>query len=132
MSKDFKPFLFKLALLSIALLVIYGIMFNFYFKSYFLAIFPIILIYFFIITGGTFYSLLKANLLSHIRFINKYIAITTLRLLLNLFFIIAYLYFVKINPIGFVVTFLLIYLAYSFFEVFAILSVINKKKLKNL
>ena len=132
MRSNFNHFLFRLTLLSLVISISYGVFFNFFLRQYVLRIFPWLLGYFIMITALSFFWLLKSEIVSNSRFINKYIIITTLRLLLSLLFIIVYLLFVKTNLISFVVTFLILYLVYAVFELLTVLSSINKKKDKNL
>ncbi len=61
-------------------------------------------------------------------FANKYMLLTTVKLLIYLFFVAAYLYFVKINVIWFVIMFLFLYASFSIFEVLTVLSILKKKQ----
>jgi len=132
MGRNFNHFLFRLTLLSLAILVSYGVFFNFFLRQFVISIFPWLLVYFILITALSHYWLTKSEIVSNSSFINKYIIITTLRLLLNLLFIIVYLLLVKINIVSFVISFLILYLIYAVFELLTVLSSINKKKDKNL
>jgi len=126
-QKEFKLFLFKVSILSVALLVIYGILINSFLKLYSFNIFPFLLLYFIVITICTYFILLKTNALSQIKFINRYILLTTIRLFLNIIIIIVYLFNYKSTAIIFVITFLFLYAIYSVFEIISILSIIKKK-----
>ena len=126
MQKEFKIFLFKVFILSISLLVVFGILTNFYLNLYNLNIFPFLLLYFILITICTFYLLLKTSELSHTKFINRFILLTTFRLFLNIIIIIVYLFNYKSSAISFVITFLFLYAIYTIFEIISILSIIKK------
>lgn len=127
MSKELTSFMFKTAILSIGLLIVYGI-FNYFNNSFYISIFPYMLLYFIALSIFTYNMMMKAKAKGHSKFINKFILATTLRLFLNLIIIVVYLFLYRKQAVSFVITFLVLYFCYTIFEVISILSEVNSQK----
>ena len=86
---------------------------------------PWLIVLFTAATSFLYYILLKASTGKFSRFTNLFMAGSVLKLLLLLIIITVYLYFNKADAIRFVVSMFILYLAYTFLEVYWLLR-INK------
>jgi len=124
----FKKFVFRLMIFSVFMALL-GVLFQWLMPKYASFVIPFIIIFFFFITLLTFYLVLRTNnQTSNKKFIFKYILSRTIKLAAMLLFLVLYIIFNKEDRWNFAGAFLVIYFAYSIFEIF----VLKKKNEKPL
>jgi len=104
-------------------------MFMTLFKDYYLAVVPLLPLFFVLIkiTGYTYIEFLSKR--RHQRFITGYMALTAVRMMIYLVGIIIYVFSFKAQAVVFLITFMVLYLAYTVFEVVVVLKFLKQSKL---
>lgn len=128
MSQIQKKFVLKLVAFSIAVLGISAMLFLTLVSSWYTPLFPL---QFIVISLVTFFShsrLLKACDANPLRFSSVYIGTTTLKLFIYLSFLVGCLLLVEIDALKFLMTFLVLYVMFTVFEVIQVLSFCRVKK----
>ena len=115
-----------LILVTIAIAITYGI-FKFFLPYKFLYLYATLPVLFGIVNIFIYKALLKTINQPLIRFTNKYLLCTTLKLLGSIFFIICFLIFNKEHAIPFLSVFLILYLTFLAQEIVEILNFFKKK-----
>jgi len=128
MSKiPIRKFAFRLIIFS-AIMAAVGVVFQLILPQYASPAIPFIVIFFFIITLFTLYVVLrKPSQVSGRKFIAGYMLSRIIKIFSTLAFLILYMIFNKIDRIPFAIAFLVVYFAYSVFEVVAL----KKEQWKN-
>jgi hypothetical protein len=90
--------------------------------SYISRVIPLLFIFFMIITMISYYILIKAAQMKFIRFLNYYLLITTVKLLLFIVVMITYMMLNKQDAVPFALSFFILYLCYTIFEVVSIIG----------
>jgi len=129
MSRFFIDFLYKLAILTIIVILIAVLTFKFLFEKYYLGIFPFVLLFFVATTIIVHYRLVRANRYGPGKFTRAFLTYTGVKMLLNLIFILVYVLVDKVNAIPFVVGFLILYIIFTVFEIVTILKHLRKSKI---
>lgn len=75
--------------------------------------------------------LINAAAKENMAFINKFLALTGIKLLFYLFFILGYIFLIGIQPVSFLLIFLFSYLVFTVFEVVSILEFLKKNYSKS-
>jgi len=121
MSKiPIRKFSFQLIGFSVVM-ALTGVIFQWILPQYASPTIPFIVIFFFIITLFTLYVVLrKPNRVSGKKFVAGYMISRVVKFISMLTFLILYMIFNKEDRIKFAVAFLIIYFAYSVFEIFAL------------
>jgi len=122
-----KQFLTKSTILTIFLLIIGTLCFTTIFKAFYLAIFPVLLLFFYMATNLVHAYLLKVAEKSGVRFTSQYTAISFLKMFLYLIVAVAYVALYQENIKPFILVFLILYLVYTIFEVGEYLKVVRQK-----
>jgi hypothetical protein len=102
--------------------------FRIFFPNNFLLLYVFLPAIFGFINIIIFNSLLKAKDLSLLKFSNRYLLFTTLKLLGSIIFIVVFLFFNKGYAVPFLSSFLAIYLIFLMQEIIGILKFFNKKE----
>ena len=121
MSKiPMRKYTYQLIIFSVVMAAL-GVVFQLLLPQYASLAIPFIVIFFFIITLFTLYVVLrKPNQVSERKFIAGYMLSRIVKLFSVLIFLILYLILNKTDRIPFAVAFLVVYFAYSIFEVVAL------------
>jgi L-asparagine transporter-like permease len=129
MSKiPIRKYAYRLIIFS-AFMAAAGVLFQWIAPQYASPAIPFIVIFFFLITLFTLYIVLRVpNQVSEKKFIAGYMLSRIVKMTSILLFVVLYLLFNKEDRWNFAVAFLVIYFAYSIFEIFA-LKTINEKSL---
>jgi len=125
-SKEKRFFLKKALLFSMVLIGISLLLYDTLLKEFYLKAFPL---QFGIVTLMTVFSHLKlmnASERNPRKFSTTYLSIMSVRLLVYLVFILVCLLIDRTNAVNFVVTFLVLYLAFTIFEVIEISNFLKK------
>jgi hypothetical protein len=123
---SFKQFIFRTIIVVLITNILCISIFKFFFPA------KLLIIYFFLpfVFGGInlviFKSLFKAQDLTLIKFSNRYLLFTTLKLLGSIVFILGFLFFNKDQAIPFLSSFLAVYLIFLTHEIIEILNYFKK------
>jgi hypothetical protein len=123
MEADAKQFLIKFAFFSLAVIGTAAILFISVLKPYYVRTFPLQLIVISIFTIFTHLRLIKAVEKNIQVFTNTYILSITIKLLLYFMFLLVCLLIDSSNALAFVVSFFILYICYTVFEVIQLLNV---------
>ncbi len=127
-DKEIVSFFSKTAILTLLLLTVGYFLFSiFNFKSeykYFLTL----VLFFFFISFAFFIVVLKILKKDKKSFVRNYMAISILKVLIYLIFIFIILFFTKINLKIFLISFLIVYLTYTIFDVLILNKIIRNRK----
>ncbi|MDK2977586.1 MAG: hypothetical protein PWP52_300 [Bacteroidales bacterium] len=125
--KAFNKFLIKEAILTVTLGLIALILFRTVLSTYYLPVFWLNLFIIAGLTGILHFSILKVSTEGHSRFSSRFIMISGIKMMIYLVFIVLYALFNPDHAKFFLITFLILYFIYTFFEVLLILKFLNKK-----
>lgn len=129
MLKRLKSFLYQGLLLTLVLVLAGYFLFTGALKKYYLDIFPFLILFIFCFTVAIHAILLRAGWKEQKNFVPRYLMVSGIKILVYLFFLILYMILKPENAVSFVLTFLALYLIYTFFEVFSILVVLKKNQM---
>jgi len=117
MKPAFKKFLFNLLIFSL-ILVLLTVLLSFIMPEGILSGWiPYLFILFIVVTAGVYFMTMKMAERSARSFVTGFMAATFIKLFLYFAIIIIYALFVKVEVISFVLTFFIMYLMYTIFEV---------------
>jgi len=123
MKAETKQFLVKFSLFSLTIIGIASLLFISVLKPFYVKAFPLQLLIVGSFTCFTHLKLLKAFEKSIQVFTNIYILSITIKLLVYFLFLLVCLLIDSTNALAFVVTFFMLYLCYTTFEVFQLVNV---------
>jgi len=123
MEADAKQFLMKFTLFSLAVTILAIILFISVLKPYYVRTFPLQLILISAFTFFTHMRLIKAVEKNIQVFTNTYILSITIKLMIYFMFLLVCLLIDSTNALAFVVSFFILYLCYTVFEVVQLLNV---------
>ena len=123
-----KQFILKTAIVVLVTTIFCVSIFHFFFPDQFMVIYATLPLIFGLINIFIFNSLIDSGTLSLIKFSNRYLFSTTLKLLGSIFFIIGFLFFNREQAIPFLSTFLVVYLIFLAQEIIGILNFFKKKE----
>lgn len=122
MRKAFYKFVYALAIFT-AILGIIALILQYTLPENMLpASLPLLFLLFIIVSSVVHYFLLRSAAYSGRRFVSYFMAATFLKLFLYLIIIILYAFLIKENVVSFILTFFILYLLYTTFEVVMILK----------
>lgn len=122
MRKAFYKFVYALAIFT-AILGIIAVFLQYTLPENMLpASLPLLFLLFIIVSSVVHYFLLRSAAYSGRRFVSYFMAATFLKLFLYLIIIILYAFLIKENVVSFILTFFILYLLYTTFEVVMILK----------
>lgn len=126
MDKTFQKFSKQIIFVSlITAALTYGL--SFFIPVHFISnSWPFILLFFLSISLLVHRFLLKKANGNHGKFINAFLLTTTIKLLLFLSVILIYVLLNRADAIGFILTFFVYYLIFTFFEIFSILKFLRQ------
>ncbi len=123
-----KQFILKTFWLVFITSILCLVLFELFFSEKFLLIYSFLPFYFGVINILIFNSLLNAKELSLLKFSNRYLLCTTLKLFCSILFIIGFLFFNKDQAVPFLSSFLIFYLIFLTQEIIEILNFFKKKE----
>jgi L-asparagine transporter-like permease len=125
MTEPVRKFLFRLFMLGLILTCLgYGF-FNFVLPESYFSFFPALPVFLFIVTGVAHLYLVRASKGDNQKFVTKYLGAMGLKIFLYLVFILVFLAMDTSDPIPFIVSFLIMYVAFTVFEVISILNTLK-------
>jgi hypothetical protein len=122
MQNAFVNFLFKISLLTLVVITLAYLVFNYFLSQYYFAYFPLLISIIYIFSIAFHYFLWKSGKKSFSRFTTTYMLLTTIKLLFYLVLILIYVFAIKEKPISFIITFLALYMVFTIFEVVTLLK----------
>ena len=126
--KAFKSFLLSEMIFTILIGVSAFALFDTVLKSYYLSIFWVLLGVIALLTGILHYFVLQAAQKNISKFASKFILVTGIKMIIYLTFIVAYSFANPENAKSFLISFLILYLLYTTFEVFFAVKVMKLKR----
>jgi hypothetical protein len=115
-------FLRRLLYFSILLGLVFTGIYFLVSKKFITPVYPFLFLFFMIITSGGYYFLIRATRQQFVKFVNYYLLITALKLLLFIGVIFSYCLLNKADAIAFAASFFVLYFCYSVFEVVNLVS----------
>jgi len=91
---------------------------------------PYLFIFFFVITLVVHYILMKASEKRMSRFVNYFMLATFLKLMLYIMILVIYVLFNRCDAIPFILTFFILYLFFTVFEIISILSFLKRANMQ--
>lgn len=126
MKQTFNPYLFKITLFTLILLVISIILARISKPDIILPILPLIPLFFYLVNIGIHYLIVRITLKKAKQFYNYFMISTFVKLILYMAIILIYALTVRQGKISFTLSFFIFYLLYSGFEVITLSSHIKK------
>ena len=126
MSAVTTKFIAKIGLLTLIIYIVATILFSTILKQVYFEVFPVQLLLIAIVTSVGHLWILKAAEQNTVRFTTAFMGSATLKLMIYLFFILIYLWIDRSHVVPFVLTFIILYIMYTIFEVVEVLRVIKK------
>lgn len=123
-----KHFLLKSTILTFIVFGLGSILYLTIFKSYFLIVLPILLLFFYALTNLVHAYLLKIAGKSSSKFTSQYMATSFIKMFFYVAVAIIYVIFNKENSKIFIANFLLLYTVFTVFEVYEFLKVVKQMK----
>ncbi len=123
-----KSFLLKSTILTVIVLILGAILYFTVFDQFYRSILPVILAFFYISTNLVHAYLLNIAGKSGSRFTAQYMAISFIKMFFYLAVVIVFVITNKEDAKIFLVNFLLLYVVYTIFEVYEILSFVRQLK----
>lgn len=117
-----KKFIVKGIFITLLLAVIGYFLFTGVFNPYYQVILPFVLLFIFLFTSVIHTILLKTARKEPKKLVNRFLMLTGLKMMIYLVFMIIYLVISKQDSAPFLLTFLIVYLVFSIFEILSILS----------
>jgi len=112
--------------ITLLLAVIGYFLFTVVFNPYYQVILPFVLLFVFLFTTVIHAILLKTTRKKPKKLINRFLMLTGLKMMIYLLIMIIYLVISKQDSAPFLITFLIVYLVFSFFETLSILSYLKR------
>ncbi|MDP4281204.1 MAG: hypothetical protein Q8867_03555 [Bacteroidota bacterium] len=126
MKTEFNSFLKKLLIFSGILGIIALILFFFLPRHFFTPVLPLIFVFFILVTLLSYYLLLRIVHVRFIRFVNYFMLSTFVKLILYIAILVLYIFLNKKDAVPFALSFFILYIFYTFFEISAILTYSKK------
>lgn len=113
--------LVKNLIFTLIIAVVSFFLFKTVFSANYLSVYWLILIGMSVLTALIHFLLIKLSTQSHSKFSSRFILITGIKMIFYLFFIISYSFLNPKQAVSFLVSFMVLYIAYTAFEVIIIL-----------
>lgn len=123
-----RQFILKTGLLVLITSTLCLVLFISFFSTKFNLLYPLLPVFFGIVNVFIFYFLLQVKDSTLIKFSNRYLLCTTIKLLGSLIFVVVYLLLKKNDLIPFLSTFLSVYFIFLFQEILTILKFFKKNE----
>jgi len=127
MNSDFLKFLRKSTIVSFILFAAGVILFKFFIPDFYQAVFPFLLLLFYLLSLILQYSLYKIAAMNMRRFSGWFMFVTMMKLFVLIIFSFIYILANKGGAIAFIAVFFFLYIVFSVLEIHDILKVTAKK-----
>lgn len=122
MRKKYLQFIIRLTILSLILGLLAFILSRFLPDGMISPALPYLFILFYVITALVHYILLRITALNPGKFVSYFMLATFLKLMNYLIVVVVYVFYVKEGILPFILSFFILYIFYTVFEVFTILA----------
>ena len=123
-----KNFIKRILILSAIISVISFFLYSYVIPNFYIGIFPFLILFFILITIGVHYMLTKAGKQKISKFSSFYIGSITIKLFIYILFLTVYVFLDKKNAVIFLITFLILYFLFTFFETYSLLHDLKKQE----
>ena len=122
MRKKYIQFIIRLTILSLVLGLLAFILKRFLPSGVVSPAIPYLIVLFHVITAIVHYILLRITTLNPRKFVSYFMLATFLKLMIYLIVVIVYIFYVKEGILSFILSFFILYIFYTVFEVVTILA----------
>jgi hypothetical protein len=122
-----KAFFIKSAILTIFLFLLGTILYSTILKPYYFAVLPIVVLFFFTVTNLVHAYLLKIAVKPGSKFTSQYMAVSFIKMFFYLAVAIVFAIFNKETAKPFLLNFLLLYIVYTFIEVYEFSKLVRQR-----
>jgi hypothetical protein len=122
MLPEFKPFVIRITLLSIIVLAIGYAVFASLPAHFRTPTLPFLVAFFYSLNLVVYYILLTATKKKFSRFVNYFLVGTFLKLLVYIIVMFAYVLYKRVGIVPFLITYLALYIIFTFFEVSSLMN----------
>jgi hypothetical protein len=130
MIPELKKFVVALILLSLFLLVAGLLLFKMFFHEWYFSFFPWLVLIFLLVNTGFIVFFLRFLRQTNNEFVRGFMLSTGIKLMLYIILILAYVLTSPNSAIPFAVTVSMLYIAYTAFDLYVMLSMLKRKKEK--
>lgn len=121
-----KPFIIKSALLTLAVLILGGVLYATVFKVFYLQVLPFLLVFFFGVTNLVHAYLLKSAGKSGAKFTAQFMAASFIKMFFYIVVAVVYVILERENARVFIINYLLLYVVYTIFEISELRKVVKQ------
>ncbi len=129
--ESFGKFIFRLAGFSVLLLFVYAVSQKFFPSSVFYDHYTLLIAWFFILTAAVHFILIKTGGRDEKSFIRAFMTTVTVRFMLHMVIIFFWAFTHRETAVAFIITYFVLYLCYTLFEILMLMKVIKNKALEN-
>lgn len=122
-----KRFVIQSTILTVIVFLLGGIVYSTILRSFYLPILPVMVIFFYVVTNLVHVYLLRIAGKSSLRFSSQYMAVSFIKMFFLLAVAVLFVILDRANAKVFVANFLLLYVAYTSFEVYEFSKVVRQK-----
>lgn len=128
MEKNFLKFFKGLSVYTAIILGVSTVLFLTVFKSYFLPIFPFVLLFYYLSTLGLHRYMLRIAKSDVSKFSFKFMMLSFLKMFIYIIFGVLYIIIDEESAVVFLMVYLALYVAYAVYEVRSVMSLINESQ----
>lgn len=128
MENSFTKFIKGLTYYTLIILGVGAILFLTIFKSYFLIILPVVLVFYYVSTLVLHKFMLKISQKDISRFSFKFMMLSLIKMFVYIIFGVLYIIIDEENAVIFLIVYLILYVAYAIYEVRSVMNLINESK----
>jgi len=125
MEKNFTKFLKGLSIYTAIILGVAALLFFVFFRTYFLTIFPFVLLFYYVSTLVLHRYMLKIAKSDVSKFSFKFMMLSFLKMFIYIIFGVLYIVVDEENAVVFLIVYLVLYVAYAVYEVRSVMKLIN-------
>ena len=126
MSSSTRKFILKICILTFIIAAFSIVLFSTLLRDYYFKTFPLVVVLIAVVTTIGHLWVIRASNQNTLKFTTAFMGSTTLKLIIYLFFMLISLWIDHSQTISFVLTFILLYILFTVFEVLEILRHIKK------
>ena len=123
-----KRFVLRTGILTISLLLLFSAIYGFWFPDYYSPILLFAIVFFFAVTNGVHFYLLRILEKKIQKFNTRYMMTNFIKIVIYLTFAVVYVLFDRKIVKVFLLNYLLIYILFSIIEVYEISKIVKRKK----
>lgn len=128
MFSDLTKFIIKEAILTLTIIIVGFLLFSTVLKSYYLPVYFIILALVSVLSLVFYQRLHRIENAKSSTFISGFMLISGIKIMIYLIFIVTYVFLYKENAVKFLIVFFILYIIYTFFDIYILLKKMKSKK----